>query len=183
MGYSLPRLSGQNPGVALIFPLAPTRAGTIRLWDVAARRSVGPVACRAGSSVCGIAERGIGTEADRGGAARRDRSAEGSQGPSVNQTKRNGGRDRAEAWWQAGQTPSPRQGDAAGRARDRGAARGASCGFAVQRLRAVPSAGVGADRACGALPPRALADAGWRDDRGAAARRHPRPFWTRATPL
>ena len=36
---------------------------------------------------------------------------------------------------------------------------------------------VGADRACGALPTRALADAGWRDDRGAAAQRHPWPFW------
>jgi hypothetical protein len=49
--------------------------------------------------------------------------------------------------------------------RDRGVAGGASDGFAVQRLRAVPSAGVGADRAGGALPTRALADAGWRDDR------------------
>jgi hypothetical protein len=74
LGISMPkqilRHSGHNPGAALIFSLAPTRAGTIRWWHAAARRSVGPVACRAGSSVCGIAERGIGTEADRGGAAR-----------------------------------------------------------------------------------------------------------------
>ena len=78
---------------------------------------------------------------------------------------------------------APRQGDAAGRARDRGAAGGASDGFAVQRLRAVPSAGPGADRAGGALPTRALADAAGRDDRGAAAQRHPRPFWAGAAPL
>src|SRR5471032_564846 len=41
----------------------------------------------------------------------------------------------------------------------------------------------GADRACGALPTRALADAGRRDDRSAAAQRDPWPFWARAAPL
>ena len=51
------------------------------------------------------------------------------------------------------------------------------------KVTSLPSAGVGADRAGGALPPRALADAAGRDDRGAAARRHSRPFRARAAPF
>jgi hypothetical protein len=39
--------------------------------------------------------------------AHRDRQAEGSQGPAVNQTKRDGGRDRAEARRQAGKSGYP----------------------------------------------------------------------------
>jgi 5,10-methylenetetrahydromethanopterin reductase len=61
---------GITPGLALIFPLAPTRAGTIRLWHATADQSFRLVACRAGSSVCGTAGRGSGTEADRAGTAR-----------------------------------------------------------------------------------------------------------------
>ena len=49
-------------------------------------------------------------------------------------------------------------------------------GIAVQGLRAV----AGDRRAGGTLPARALADAVGRDHRGAAASRHPRPFWTGA---
>jgi hypothetical protein len=64
----------------------------------------------------------------------------GLKGPAVDQTKRHGGCDRADAQRQTGQAPPPRQGDAPG---DRGAVGGASGGFAVQRLGAVPSAGVG----------------------------------------
>src|SRR5271154_4420727 len=132
---------GAKPRAASIFRLPPTRASRIRLGHATARQSLRSVARRAGSPAAGAAGRGVGSEAGGGGAARRDRPAEGSEGPPLDQAERHGERHRAEARRQAGQAPRPRQGDAAGQARDRGAAGGAAAGFAVQGLRAIPGAG------------------------------------------
>jgi hypothetical protein len=63
---------GQNPGEALIFSLAPTRAGTTRWLHAAAVRSVRSTARPAGSTGGGPAGRELGVEADRGGAYKQE---------------------------------------------------------------------------------------------------------------
>src|SRR5271157_4070602 len=176
-------VSGAKPRAACIFPLPPTRAGTIRLVHVTARRSAWPASPRVGSARGGAVWRGGRAEAAGGGATRRDRTTEGPQGSPGDQAKRHGGSDQAKAGRQAGQAPRPWQGDAAGHARDQGDPGGGACGLAVQGLRAVSGAGPSDHRAGGVLPPRALADAGGRYPRSAAARRHPRSFRAGAAPL
>src|SRR5208282_1818490 len=136
-----PRVSGVKPRAACIFPLPPTRAGTIRLVHVTARRSAWPASPRVGSARGGAVWRGGRAEAAGGGATRRDRTTEGPQGSPGDQAKRHGGSDQAKAGRQAGQAPRPWQGDAAGHARDQGDPGGGACGLAVQGLRAVSGAG------------------------------------------
>src|SRR5271165_5613940 len=73
-------VSGAKPRAACIFPLPPTRAGTIRLVHVTARRSAWPASPRVGSARGGAVWRGGRAEAAGGGATRRDRTTEGPQG-------------------------------------------------------------------------------------------------------
>src|SRR5208283_2996119 len=72
-------VSGAKPRAACIFPLPPTRAGTIRLVHVTARRSAWPASPRVGSARGGAVWRGGRAEAAGGGATRRDRTTEGPQ--------------------------------------------------------------------------------------------------------
>src|SRR5271166_5231404 len=115
-GFSMPCLlsinglvgkvvSGAKPRAACIFPLPPTRAGTIRLVHVTARRSAWPASPRVGSARGGAVWRGGRAEAAGGGATRRDRTTEGPQGSPGDQAKRHGGSDQAKAGRQSGQAP------------------------------------------------------------------------------